>query len=367
MKEMKNKKLAGIALVLCLVLAGGALTALISSIDSPSGGRLMLPEVEHECVFSLSTGTVSAVDDPDGKGYEYFACAECGEMRKIAGNHESGHYFRKLSDGSTFCACGAYLKLGSTTNVMKHDFSTLEGDDVYINALSQDVLVNGEFVVSLVNGQRGVLTQVGGNTFNEKLTSLASGVYEGRELDFVSFSFELHYTGDVSAITGGNFFNWRSFREDDGRYYDDLKFSLLPNAEGKLLVDDRFALEEDTVYTFTSLLNPITNDVTLYLNGGGYINTVICSGKAVYKVNKVWGVYFGRPQFYCADTSQFALCVDNIEAGYINEVVDTSLVNEVHECDHDFTVKGVVDYDHPASESWKKYTCKDCKRWYYGH
>ena len=80
-----------------------------------------------------------------------------------------------------------------------------------------------------------------------------------------------------------------------------------------------------------------------------------------------WAAYFGRDKFYCADTSQFALYVDNIEAGYLDEVVDQSMVNTDTQCTHDFIIKGIIDSDHPAYEAWKKYTCKDCGCWYYGH
>ena len=365
---MKNKRLFVVILVLFFVFLGGALTVFVGMFGDFSGDRLYLPAEEHEeCSFNLSTGVVPASEDPNGVGYEFFACSDCGELRKLTANHESGHYFRTFSNGEKYCACGAELLFGDVTVVTKHEFSSTEGEDIFINALANNVLENGKFVVSLVNGQRAVLTEINGVSKNFTMSALMSGAYNGLSYDFVSFSFELCYTGDATKITGGNFFNWRSFCQDGGRYYDDITMNLKPTSDGKLIVDDVYVLEDGVSYIFTAYLSPITNEIYFTMNGGKYVDVLLCSGIAAYKVTDFWAAYFGRDKFYCSDTSQFALYIDNIKAGYLDEIVNQSMVNVDTQCDHDFIVKGIVDYDHPAAEAWKKYTCKDCKRWYYGH
>lgn len=356
-----------LVLILVIVLAGGAVVSFIGR-DDDSGGRLVTDLKKHEeCVYNIATGAVSAADDPDGKGYEYFACEECGEMRRIVANHESGHYFRTLASGKKICSCGASLEFGDVTVVTKHEFSSVEGDDLWINALTENVLKDGKFVVSLVDGQRAVLTEIGGVEKNPTLSALTSGTYNGIAYDCVSFSFDLYYTGDTSVIEGGNFFNWRSFWRDGEKYCDDISMSVKPTNDGRLIVEDKYPLEENVVYRFTAILNPTTNEIFFIMNGGKYVGVLLYSGKAAYKVTDFWAAYFGRNKFYCADTSQFGLYVDNICAGYLDEVVDQKMVNVDTQCDHYFVAKGVIDSDHPASEAWKKYTCEDCGCWYYGH
>ena len=133
--KIKNKKLFAAVLVLCLVLIGGAMTAFVGMRNFSSDGRLLLPPEEHEtCVFNISTGAVPAASDPDGVGYELFACSECGEMSKVIANHESGHCFRTLN-GVKVCACGALSEtIGKSLG--KNEFSSLK-EDISIRNVDQ--------------------------------------------------------------------------------------------------------------------------------------------------------------------------------------------------------------------------------------
>ena len=358
MKEMKNKKLVGIALVLCLVLAGGALTALVSTIGGSSGGRLMLPEVEHECVFSLSTGTVSAAEDPDGKGYEYFACAECGEMRKIAGNHESGHYFRTLSNGKKMCACGALLVRHQEDAVLKNEFTygtAIADYDLNLSYLSDGFIENDMWEVSRINGQAALYA-----SSNPDFMSILKGAYNGDVVSELNFSFDILYTGNFTAK--GVFLNWQM----------GFPFELLfdNDGNGKMLAyksynkSNAILLNPDVLYTFTLNYNYSTERMLMTVKGAD-LNEVV-----LFEVNQPLTTTFtmigiSRNAFFCSDGT-YSLYMDNMTVGYVGLTLNESQVNTTNLCDHNFAVKGVVDYDHPASEKWKKYTCKDCGCWYYG-
>ena len=371
MKEMKNKKLAGIALVLCLVFAGGALTALISSIGGSSGGRLMLPEVEHECVFSLSTGTVSAAEDPDGKGYEYFACAECGEMRKVAANHESGHYFRTVN-GKQVCACGAQIGIYER-NLGKSEFSSLnESISVtYLNDNSclEDLDGDGEFDVWNLSAKNTQYLLKPDN--NDGLYELLTGNDDyGNVIDSLKISFAFFYTGVFAPDVSVDNMTWIFINYQQPNFLFALCFE---EQEGKILAyqkNDRgnsVLLEPDVRYQFDLNVEPTTQRLIMTVEGDGLPKKVLFDMIANYPpLSDLLQIGIGRKTYYCSDGS-FALYLDDLEISYELYTYDESGMNMEHQCDHNFKIKGIVDQEHPASEAWKKYTCKKCDCWYYGH
>ncbi len=120
-------------------------------------------------------GVVAKADDPRGVGYELYSCSGCGEAKKIAATHESGHSF----DESGKCACGAKLV----------DEATLV-----------QAVISEEIVSSNINGQTGY----GAN--NAALLDATKGV---------RLSVDFKYEGDPRESDGSTaskkdtFFSWR--------------------------------------------------------------------------------------------------------------------------------------------------------------
>lgn len=377
MKKLKNKKIASIAFVLSLVLTGGALTAFISAIGEPSSDRLLaLPEEHEECVFKLSTGAVPAAEDPARKGYEYFACAECGEMKKIAGNHKSGHHFRELSDGSISCACGASL---DTVNKLlgKNEFLQ-NNEDIYILYLDK-----GDYLVDLDNdGANDALNVAAreGQFFllPERipyLYQLLSGKDDvGNVIDSLNISFDFQYTGEFSPQGVYNGPDFQKYIFMNYQYQGSFLFSLyFEPVDGKIKVYDSgtpdvaVTLSPDVKYSFDLLVEPESQHLFLTVTGDELPTKVLFDVISPYPpLSDVTQIGIGRGTFYCADDS-YGLYIDNLEIGCSLFEANETSVDETYHCDHDFIAKGVVDYDHPASERWKKYTCKDCGFWCYGH
>lgn len=362
-----------IAIIMAIILAGGAVASLIGRGDG-SEGRL-IAELKEPCTFNVATGTVPAAEDPAGKGYEYFACEECGEMRRVVANHESGHYFRTLSNGEKFCACGA--KLDITKQILaKNEFSS-RNEDITIFGLNHDYYL-GDFdndsmpdalKISKSQGQFFLRPQD-----NAILTALLKEDEWKDKISSINFAFDFKYTGTylpTGEWTGASVIKYVFMNY---QYSTSWLFALcLEPVDGKISVyecdtpDHAVTLLPDVEYTFDFLIDPITQRVCVTIEGGALQRTVLFDEIVTYPpFSELFQIAFGRSTFYCSDDS-YALYIDNLKIGCSLYTVDEGSVNEENKCDHDFKVKGVVDYDHPASEKWKKYTCKDCKRWYYGH
>ncbi len=345
-----------IVIIMAIVFAGGVVVSLIGRGDG-SEGRLVAAELKEPCVFNVATGTVSAAEDPDGKGYEFFACEECGEMRKIVANHESGHYFRTLSKGEMGCACGATFADCQEDAVLKNDFTYGTASyDLSLSYLADAFIENDMWKVSYINGQAALYASE-----NSDFVSMLKGEYDGNIVTKLKFSFDILYTGSFTA--SGTFLNWQMGFPFELYFGNDGNGKLLAYKKGNSA--NAITLTPDVLYTFTLNYDYSTERMLMTVKGADLSELV------VFEVSQPLTTTFTmigitRSNFFCSDGT-YSLYMDNMTVGYEGLTLDESKVNEENLCDHNFKVKGIVDYDHPASEAWKKYTCKDCGCWYYAH
>ena len=366
---MKMWKL--IAVIMAIIFVGGAIVTLFGRNDDSDSGLSVDLKKPEKCVYNISTGTVSAADDPDGKGYEYFACEECGEMRRIVANHESGHYFRTLSNGEKMCACGAILN-STDGGGLKNDFTAgTTTHPIALSWLSDAFISNGKWAIHKTCSQEGKQAALYASN-NETIAKMFQGKYGESNVTGIDISFKLMYEGTFNR--SGVFMNWQYGAGSVNAPFYQL---YLVNEDGEFGVCyeqssfyQRYVLTSGVEYTFDFHIDYETLQATMTVQGADLEKSVIFEKVATRQMLdefRMMGI--SRYEFFCSETSDgsYKLYMDDLTIGCQVESINTEQVNEENLCDHDFTVKGIIDYDHPASEAWKKYTCKDCGCWYYGH
>jgi hypothetical protein len=144
-------------------------------------------------------------------------------------------------------------------------------------------------------------------------------------------------------------------------------------SDGKILVyecatpDNCVLLSPGVSYHFELFVEPNTQRLFMAVEGGDLAKKILFDIIAtVPPLSELTTIAFGRSTFYCADGT-CSLYIDNLFIDCSCYVVNETAINTEGLCVHNFKAKGIVDNDHPASEAWKKYTCKECGCWYYGH
>ena len=366
-----------IVIIMVIVLAGGVVVSLIGRNEKTDEKLLVDIEEPEFCVYNFSTGAMSATDDPNGKGYEYFACEDCGNLKKVVANHESGHYFRTLADGSKFCACGATLEI-EEKKIGKNYFSSKSEALIIDHMELGDYLVDlnddgtdDVFDVSLRNGQ--FFLRPNSNSMFETLLMGCDDV--GNVIDTMRVTFKFWYTGtfEPTGSWTGNVNNTYVFLnyQFETRVFASLYFEPIDGkikAYGEVGTENYVVLSPDVEYTFNLEVDVVGKRLVLTVEGGD-----ISSPKVMFDLKSeqppltdLFQIGIGRETFYCSD-GRYGLYMDDLELGCSLFTVNDEKVNDAGYCDHDFKAKRIIDYDHPASELWKKYTCKECGCWYYGH
>lgn len=289
-----------------------------------------------ECAYINFGGVVSAEDDPRGVGYELWSCPGCGEAKKIAGNHESGHFFEDNK-----CVCGAKL-VPNQVNVAFDDFS---GDATI--TVGNRPIVNGELAISKVNSQGMNFTTNANNTNVGFYNLYRSGKAEdGSAVDKLLLSFDIKYTGTNlsfingygSAFTSGTF-NWRC--PHDSGYKDEFTVGL--GKDGNQLsinVSGRnfTKLTAGEAHRFVVEIDPNAKTYALYIDGK------LLGEFAPQYYDNFSVFYLSRKEFYCENESEFLLTADNMSIDYISGLVvdESEMVEPICVHEFEYTAEGDV-------------------------
>ncbi len=310
-----------------------------------------LPLLPH--TFNVSTGVVTAKNDPVGEGYELFGCS-CGKagLKKVIANHESGHF---LVDGT--CACGAVFKTESSQETLgAFDFSNTTGTGSIVFTGFPDIS-NGEWPVTVAWRQNFVRLDQNA-TLKQALTGTDAS---GATVDAVTVSFKLKYTGTYSNNL--NFLNF--YNDSDSNFAAGIWFGN--DGNGKLALYDgasgtKTALTAGQTYTVKFIMYPANNGFKATVEGGDLsgVTTIL---EKVYNLALADGtqITFSRKQFKCTDGSH-TITVDDLTfvCDKTTSSVDTSAVNTDHYCEHSFTKTAIVNDKILEADKWFDYTCSKC-------
>ena len=318
--------------------------------------------VPHD--FTVSTQLVSAADDPLGKGYEILACSICDlHMKKVTANHVDGHYFVETEDGFV-CACGAIAVDSEEILLGTNNFE----DKKEVAAPSGFEAVDGKLWISGYNGQKSVQSSA-----MPVYIDLLSGVYNGKSVPNVLYSFDLIYNAPVPAGYGSeagdkHFFTWRS--GSSGKNYE-VSLFLHDDGAGKLIAfgeSGKVTLEMGESYTFTVAVVPETRQISLTVKGNfmgegdalAEAEIVLVEPKKMYGESFV-AAFFSRDKFYYANAEEFALYLDNLSVSYKERSLNGENITAAP-CEHTFVSERYVDVTHPLDEMWFRDTCTVCER-----
>ncbi len=311
-----------------------------------------LPLSPH--AYAVSTGVVTAANDPAGKGFELFAC-ECGtkELKKVTANHAGGHFFENGA-----CACGAKLENQNVT-VATHDFTSWTGNGISFRGGSA-ACVDGKFRLSTVSTHSYI--DKDGACGNVILYDLLDGSYGDASFDIVEFAFDLSYTGTMPASidnVGGlqTVFSWR---DPSGNHLVNI---YLKQDEGALVVygeNGEAIIAADRDWRITISINLKNNTVDVVLSGNGIQPVSLTTNcKPAQSIANLGTIYLTRSQHYI-DPKNGAIYMDNVALSYVGETVDLSAVNTDGYCEHDFVKTPILDDEHLEADKWYTYTCSAC-------
>ncbi|MBO4979113.1 MAG: hypothetical protein J6D16_01755 [Clostridia bacterium] len=302
--------------------------------------------------YNVSTGVVTAKDDPVGEGYELFACS-CGDvnLKKVIANHESGHFF---TDG--VCACGAKLVSGSQT-VATNDFTSWTGNSISVRGGSASC-IDGKFRLSTVNTHAYI--DKDGDGGNVILYDMLDGSYGGATFDIIELAFDLSYTGTMPAsIDSGlrTVFSWRDPASNQ------LINVYLKQDEGALVVygeNGEAIIASDRDWRITVTINLKENTASVTLSGNGIQPAVLTNNyKPAQSISNLGTIFLTRSQQYIAPENG-AIYMDNLTLSYTATSVDTSAVNTDYYCEHSFTKTAIVTDEILEADKWFRYTCSEC-------
>ena len=284
---------------------------------------------------SVFVGRVTKADDPDGFGYELWACSTCMEAQKIVANHEDGHRF--AADGN--CVCGAKAIEGKNLEVASHKFDAYNsGENLSLSITSflqfPGVMEDGKWAISATQAEfvpsRSAIQPAvsSGISGNQKIVQMMQGtVNDGGILKSVSkvyISFDLYYdmaeNSNFSLLDSEGkvrqevFFSFRTtekngqgHQKNEAQLHAQMADSVLSlvNPTTKAL----YALVEETNYTVTLEIDPETKEYKFLLNGGDYSNETIVTGSLHYELSDYLTSVFRSNAFSFVD-------MDTIERFY---------------------------------------------------
>ncbi len=239
---------------------------------------------------------VAKKDDPNGIGYELWACTSCNEAVKIAANHEDGHCFV----GGT-CKCGATETLSDRILVASHKFETAtSGKNLALSFAEAMTIEDGRWNLAQSDHEAYPNYEVQhaiGKADHGKITRMMGGELDGKAVSKIYISFELSHSGDLSYQTDPgkqNLFSVRSTAKDGTSQHYELHLyttvendglTLWGDANGDGNYTDKYELTENETYTVTVEMDPFTNEYALRVSGGQWTEAVTLeSGTTDYPV-----------------------------------------------------------------------------------
>ena len=269
-------------------------------------------------------GIVSKADDPRGVGYELYSCSGCHEAKKIAANHESGHFF----DENSKCACGATLD---------KELLTLAGTS-FTGEKCTSTMASGAqtaYAVGVGSGSSNPATAV----FSEVL----GGAFDGKTVTTARLSWTFRWTGDTTKIDtakpnkGADYFSWRF-----NNAYDSNRLEFGVDASGDKVKIYKGAnaatLEKDTTYTIALDCDIAANTATLkVIAQNGEVTVLATHTPPSVKLSTTWMLYVNAGRSCrCDNTSDFAIYLGDLSINVLEIVPDESKMATAA-CEHAFT------------------------------
>ena len=279
-------------------------------------------------------GRVTADRDPNGVGYELWACTQCKEAVKIVANHEDGHHFTNNN-----CNCGAIASETEKIVVGYHDFSKYSSTtlDLSHDEHLQKIVATGKWEITAtrphyqsgsdlqpaisknVDENAKIVQMMQGKIMKNGLPQTISNVY---------VSFKLSYTSvNMPNIDKAVLFSFRT-TEMSGTSYQHNEIQLFAQVKDGVMSiagdADKASLKALTAgkeYTVTVVINPETKAYQILLSGGEYSNTPyqLKTGTLAYALSNFNTAVFRSNDFSLVDD------VDGYnDANYTNSSTDAA-------------------------------------------